>query len=211
MKNVFRALFPLFIAFFLAAMAFDAAAQSSSGPNLPTAATGNTNTNGGGTRAWINPGGVEVTTGTGAQVSFTVNLQISDDLIATGFGFSIPGGSIINGIMLTVDEEDVTGNGDIFERNVQLTKNGSAAVGNNKAVGGFGTIGSFATSTFGSSSDLWGTTWTPSDINASTFGVVFITRCAGFVGPTDTGAVRGFRLTVFFTNPAANFMIFFNR
>jgi hypothetical protein len=59
---------------------------------------------------------------------------------------------------------------------VKLVKAGSI-VGNNKASGSLSTSDTDTYTTFGGSSDLWGITLTPSDVNASNFGVVI-----GFTG-----------------------------
>ena len=69
----------------------------------------------------------------------------------------------------------VTGsNGALQDATVQLLKAGSA-VGSNKASSStWGT--SASTVNYGSSSDLWGTTWTAADLNASSFGLRFAAK-----------------------------------
>src|SRR5213075_329680 len=89
----------------------------------------------------------------------------------TNAGFSIPGGSTIDGIVCEVEVAcDVSGAMQDFT--VHLTKNGSADVGSEKA-----DATTYPTSdaykTYGSSSDLWGATWTASDINSANFGLKF--------------------------------------
>jgi hypothetical protein len=62
---------------------------------------------------------------------------------------------------------------------VQIIKGGSRA-GSNKATGSLPTdSGNEAYQTFGASNDLWGTTWTDTDINASNFGVSLRTNIGG--------------------------------
>ena len=61
---------------------------------------------------------------------------------------------------------------------MQLTNNGSP-VGTNKAAIGLWNSNTEETFTYGSSSDLWGTTWTPADINNANFGVYFKARDSG--------------------------------
>jgi Tfp pilus assembly protein PilX len=65
-------------------------------------------------------------------------------------------------------------NGALKDDTVQLLKAG-APVGSNKASSStWGT--SSSTITYGSSSDLWGTTWTAADLNASDFGLRFTAK-----------------------------------
>jgi len=63
------------------------------------------------------------------------------------------------------------------DNTVQLLKAGSP-VGSNKA--GASTWSTTSTTVnYGSSSDLWGTTWTPADLNATTFGLRFAAKNLG--------------------------------
>jgi hypothetical protein len=52
--------------------------------------------------------------------------------------------------------------------------------------------------TYGGSSDLWGQTWTPADINASDFGLAFATQIGGKDGTTISNYLKitGFSFTV---------------
>ena len=130
------------------------------GPKSPTAASGT---------SWTNPTNVEANDGSYA----TCTLPISSDgfsfgsyLSITGFGFSIPIGAIINGIVV-----DAWGHADAnsqVELLCQLLKAGSGS--------GSSKISDILTTsdedyTLGTSSDLWGATLTYSDVNTSNFGV----------------------------------------
>lgn len=87
----------------------------------------------------------------------------------TQFGFSIPSGATIDGISVQVQRYDffLFGKNDI----VKLVKNG-APVGNNEAGSASWSGPLFnKVETFGGSSDTWGQTWTPQDVNAANFGV----------------------------------------
>src|SRR5262249_4101780 len=91
-------------------------------------------------------------------------------------------------------ERQQTNTGVGTERECKLVKGG--AIGStNKATGS--TITPILTvATFGNSSDLWGTSWTDSDINASNFGVVYqVGRTSG----TITVNVDYLRITVYYT------------
>ena len=81
------------------------------------------------------------------------------------------GGSSPN---VSVANTTVGSNGALQDATVQLLKAG-AAVGTSKAVTTtWGT--SYSTVGYGSTSDLWGTTWTAADVNASNFGVRFAVK-----------------------------------
>lgn len=87
------------------------------------------------------------------------------------FGFSIPTDATINGIV--VEFERYTDGSDVIDNIIRLVKGGSV-VGDNKSAGASWTTGTDPDSyeSFGGAADLWGTSWTPSDINGTTFGVV---------------------------------------
>lgn len=72
--------------------------------------------------------------------------------------------------------------GDTFvDKTVQMVKGGTISGNNNSA--GAAIPASQSYRTFGSPSDLWGLTWTDTDINASDFGVVYQSTATG---PTDS-------------------------
>ncbi|MBK7172938.1 MAG: T9SS type A sorting domain-containing protein [Bacteroidales bacterium] len=142
-------------------------AQTTVGPNFP--ATG-VNLTGVGTVAWTNP--TRVTADDNSYSSAAVNNSTSNYLKATGYGFAIPSGATINGITVTIGRYGTTGSGaDVRDNVVKLVKGGTI-VGNNLAVTGTDWTNSETAVNYGSTSNLWGTTWTSSDINASDFGVV---------------------------------------
>lgn len=161
----------------------------------PTAATGNTSTVFGGTRPWTNPTNIEGNV-TNATCTFTGS-QVGDDLVTTGFGFGVPATATINGF--TVVESDTSNSGNVVLQGMKLLKAG-VAVGTSKisGTGNNWAAGTQANTTYGSGSDLWGTTWTPSDVNASNFGVVQATASAAI----DAAGARNLQITVTFTTPA---------
>jgi hypothetical protein len=109
----------------------------------------------------------------------------------TNFGFTIPDAAVINGITVEVKFAG-TAAGDDGVR-VRLLKGGSP-VGNTQdilAISGQSDCSTSAFSTVGSPADLWGTTWTASDINAANFGVR-LTK----LGTGGTSYVDSVRITV---------------
>ena len=95
--------------------------------------------------------------------------QTTQYLKATNFGFSIPLDATITGRTVNVERSSTVGS-TTNDNSIKLVKGGTIS-GNEKATGtAWGTSDSVAT--YGSSSDLWGLTLTPADVNLSTFGVV---------------------------------------
>jgi hypothetical protein len=141
------------------------------GGNFPTAASA----------GWTNPGNVYADDNVVATNAISGNSN-GATIDVTGFNFAIPTSAnyTIVGIVVDVERYASTA-GRIVDNTVQLLKNG-APVGNNKAGastwgavggGGKGTNVSYPSS---GTTDLWGTTWTPAEVNASNFGVRFQAR-----------------------------------
>ncbi|MDI9339580.1 MAG: hypothetical protein QM534_03335 [Sediminibacterium sp.] len=100
----------------------------------------------------------------------------------TNFGFTIPAGASITGI--SVDVEKRCDFGAHAEDNGLRLLSGGTEVGLDKA--NFGTPWPWIDTkvTYGGCNDVWGTVWTPAQINAANFGLVFASidySCAGDV------------------------------
>jgi len=101
-------------------------------------------------------------------------------LIATNFGFAIPAGAVITGITVQIEKRSTFGS--IVEDNGLRLLNGGAEVGSNLANFGLAWPSSDTYLTYGGCNNLWGTTWTPAQINAANFGLAFASidySCAG--------------------------------
>ncbi len=116
---------------------------------------------------WVNPGNIVSDNATNATLALG-SFNASDSLAATNFGFSLPTNVTINGVEARYDwDED--GTDDVTT--VNLTKDGSTAVGGGKSLNSaFGP--GFRIETIGGASDMWGTTLTKAEVEASTFGVM---------------------------------------
>jgi hypothetical protein len=121
----------------------------------------------------------------------------SDLLIVGGFGFSVPNGSTINGIEVFIERSDV--NNKIKDNVVSLIKGGT--IENTNKASAVGWPSTDATATYGSNTDLWGTTWTYSDINNSSFGVAFSWKRSGGGSSTAYARVDAVTVTVHYTAP----------
>ncbi|MBN8580074.1 MAG: sortase [Anaerolineae bacterium] len=167
-KSFFTKVFSAFLIVMLALGAFPItpAYAATSGPNLPDVGA---NVNGPGTVNWTNPGNVISNNNVYATVN--VNNSTSEYLQATDFDFAIPAASTIAGIQVTIGRFGSTGGGqDIQDNVVQLIKGGSL-VGSNLGATGTDWPGAEAAANYGATNNLWGTTWTPAEINDINFGV----------------------------------------
>lgn len=119
---------------------------------------------------------------------------VGNSIDLTGFGFSIPPAAIINGIIVEPKFANTTLSSGTAA-SATLLKAGTP-VGSVKTFGrpgaadSCGGINPSAFLTLGNAADQWGTSWTPTEINAANFGVRFTK--AG----TGTAHVDAVRITV---------------
>jgi hypothetical protein len=134
--------------------------------------------------SWTNPTNIGSSNDARATASIvTTGIKTTTSgLLADNLGFAIASTNSIQGIYVLVEAQADAGA--YFQ--VQLRK-GGVAVGNLVDMVGFGVTDTevFA----GSSTDLWGTSWSPSDINAADFGIVVN-------GKVPTGPVGTFNVAV---------------
>lgn len=161
-----------------------------------------------GTGVWMTPANITADDAATAQINNVNNLEVTHYLKGTGLGFAVPSDATIDGIVLEV-ERRATGSGSATtDSSVRLLKAGSPT-GQNKASGAVWPT-TDGTATYGSPTDLWGTTWTPAEVNAGDFGAVL-----SATNPSAANAalrVDFLRVTVHYTeavipppNPAQEF------
>ncbi len=119
-----------------------------------------------GATAWTNPGNIVSDNATDASINAGASSQY---LVARNFGFNIPSEAAINGVTVRIEAAE-TGAG-TESLNAQLQNDSAALVGSSKAntISGTGV----AVYTYGSASDVWGATLTPTIVNNANFGVRF--------------------------------------
>ncbi len=167
--------------------------MASSGPRY--AGTG-ANYNPYGNVLWSNPTYIQGSPdGNVATVYFNGSTNYACFLRATNFGFSIPTGSTINGILVEayVKCSTTTSSYAWF----QIIKGGSETGDYHYKDPGT----SYAYLSEGGSTTLWETTWTAEDINASNFGVSWQVRS---VYNVMTFYADSIRITVYYTPPPIN-------
>jgi hypothetical protein len=176
--------------------------STSQGPLTATASgncTDDGTSSGTGTVTWTNPGNAfsdNVTYAT-ASVDGTTTHYIK----CVGFGFSIPTGVTIGGIVLSLKRKaSGTGNGGVTDAQVRLYKAGTIGATNRATATAYTTTD--VTENHGGTADLWGTTWTPSDINNANFGTGVAVTKASSAGAAITASVDVAKLTVYYSfNP----------
>ncbi len=94
----------------------------------------------------------------------------TDRLKLTNFGFAIPAGAVIQGISADVERSISTSGSNFTDREIMLVKAGTTQTVTNKATAALWPS-TDASVSYGNTTDLWGNTWTPTDINAAGFGI----------------------------------------
>lgn len=154
-------------------------------------------TSGGTGVAWSNPGNIVSDNGSDASTTFHKSADETEYLLADAFGFAIPSGATIDGIEVEIERQQEDTRATWKDLDVTLLKAGTATGDNN---GDLATEWptSMGVATYGGASDLWGTTWTASDVNHADFGVRLK---ADNTGSVYTARVDFIRITVYYTEP----------
>jgi hypothetical protein len=164
---------------------------ASQGPNSPSTGA---DVSGVGTVAWTNAANVTADDG---AVALTGNLNGTQShyLVPSGFGFSIPAGSTILGVLVEIKRRMFSGGGTIVDGSVRLTKDGTTPVGTDKKdiVTFYPGIDTYAS--YGGSADDWAASLTDTDVNGSTFGCMLSANETDGVG-NCVAAVTYARITV---------------
>lgn len=163
--------------------------MASQGPNNPGTASGWTSSN----NSFASDNSYATTTllsGSTDTVLFSI----------TNFSFSIPSGATIDGIVAEIERKVNSTSRNPKDSGVLIVKGGSASGTDKASASVWPTSDAYAT--YGTSSDLWGLSWTDTDINASNFGVrIGCKRDAGAKG-TTTYSIDHIRITVYYTAAA---------
>ena len=177
--------------------------NGSVGPSFPvTGATAGTGT------GWTNPTRVVADDNSNATVAVTGGLSTttatSATLSATNFGFSVPTNATIVGITATIGRYSTQNatNSWTKDNTVKLLKAGTVT-GNNLGLTTTNWATTEAATAYGSASNLWGATWTPTDINNTNFGLSLIVNLSGAAFTTTTANVDYVKLAVTYTIPGS--------
>jgi hypothetical protein len=151
-----------------------------------------------GTVAWTNPGNAVSTDGNYATAKVN-NGIVTNYLLCVGYGFTIPAGATINGITVSVTRSSSgapTGTNDAAVRTVK-----AGVIGTTDRSTGTTYTNADVVEAHGNAADLWGTTWTPADINNANFGAAFAAVKSGASGGSRTISVDDIQIAVDYTVP----------
>ena len=148
--------------------------------------------------SWLNPSNIFASDDARATVTLTQG-QKSAALGGHSFGFAIPSGATIRGIELRVERsEGSLGANTIRDQAVVMLKAGSP-VGDNKADTALDWPTVDAVKVYGSPTDLWGTTWTPNEVNASGFGAQVVAQAQPTPAASEEARIDHMTLTVYYS------------
>ena len=141
--------------------------------------------------SWVTPENAELSDDIYSTVSLGLFNPNSKYLTVTGFGFSLSVRAVVLGIKIDIERSTAIG---ITDYSIKIIKGGSIS-GDEKA-----TATAWAASdqydTYGSSTDLWGLTWSASDINGSDFGIAIAAHRTSGAG---TAKIDHVRTTVYYS------------
>lgn len=156
-----------------------------------------------GTIAWVNPSNVATSDNNyataGAFVS-ALSSAYTNRLSLTGFGFSIPSNAVLCGIQVDAERraQGLLIGSSVTDNTMKIIKN-NVILGSEHASGsGWPSVDTYGS--YGNNADLWGTAWTPSDINSPNFGVSYTSAAlnAGLVALFLSAEIDHVRVTVFY-------------
>ncbi len=161
------------------------------GPKYPTSVT-----NGSVTNPWTSPG--NATSSNASYASFTTSGSTSAYLNATNFGFAIPSNATIRGIVLEIQKRtSSTSSGKTIKDASVILYGGTGTSIDKKSASSWSSSLSWVT--YGGATDLWGMTWTPAQINSSSFGAGLTIVLTS----NPKAYVDAFRITVYYTSPTS--------
>lgn len=169
--------------------------MASEGPNDPGTLVDDDTV---GTVPWNDPGNAAASDDSYA-IDNSASVHISHYLKVTNFSFSIPGGSIIDGIVVEIERKKA-GNVTTTDEEVFIIKSDGTLGSENKADTATVWPGSDTIVSYGDPSDLWSEAWTPTDINDSDFGVVI--SADADIGIFGSISIDHIKITVYYTTSA---------
>jgi len=177
------------------------AQAATTGPSFPTSGVNDTSI---GVTAWTAPGNVTASDNTRATAS-PAKTSTTQALKATGFGFAIPSDANIDGITVEweTSEQGLTAAAGIKDNAVRLVRAGTIEATDRSNTTFWVAPASEAFVSYGGVADLWGATWTATDINNANFGAAIsgINVKISGGGGVEGANVDSVRITVTYTLP----------
>lgn len=130
----------------------------------------------------------------------TLDGATSDYLRCMNYGFTIPVGSLINGIIVNVERaSNRTSDGGSRDAAMRIVQAGTIGTADRSTLTTYTTA--YVVEAHGGAADLWGLAWTPADINAANFGAAFRATKPSAAGPPHNINVDHIQITVNYTLP----------
>lgn len=155
--------------------------------------------------AWLSPTNIYANDNTESVCSFAMGSGTSKYLRASNFGFAIPTGATIDGIVVTIGKKSATTDAAnyIQDSHVLIVKADNTIGTTDYA----DTVTKWSTTetafTYGGATDKWGETWNEASIEDSDFGVVLcVAGTQGDFEGTPTARVDYITITVYYTEGA---------
>ena len=121
---------------------------------------------------WNVPSNILTSNNTDARATWSLDADQNTNLLyAYSFGMGIPETATIIGIVAQVERAESNAAANGTDETIQLLK-AFTAVGSNKAVTSQEWETTDTIAVYGEPDDLWGTTWTPAEVNAPGFGLL---------------------------------------
>lgn len=147
---------------------------------------------------WSNPDNAKISNNVYAVATTTIP-GFSSYLKASNFGFTIPAGATIKGIIVEIERNRLGGAGTILDKVVSIVKSDGSIGAENKKLGTAWNTTIDTYYSYGGETDLWSEAWETTDINDSDFGVVLqADHGASQIGQRDP-SVDHIRITVYYT------------
>jgi hypothetical protein len=158
----------------------------------------------GATNVWDDPDQIKAQNDTGCYAARTTDAN-SAVLIGSNYGFTIPTAATIKGIVVTIRRYHTASTSPMpIDVTVQLRKAGVAAGDNLSAGASF--PAAWEDKVFGSSTNMWGTTWTAAEINNSGFGIGY--QLYRYTTVSGDPYVDSIKITVYYTIPGGQSALF---
>ncbi|HEX6426591.1 MAG TPA: T9SS type A sorting domain-containing protein [Niastella sp.] len=175
-----------------------------SGPNSPASSTSASFA--GSDYSFSNPLNCLISDNNRSMASPTIFLLSgqTEYLQATNFGFSIPTAATVCGIEVNIEKSATNlllSFTSVTDNNVRIIKNGSRT-GTNLAQNAQWSEDNDASTTYGNNNELWGTSWTPSDINSTNFGVAISASITGIAALLPAARIDNISITVYYLDPS---------
>lgn len=123
----------------------------------------------------------------------------------TSFGFNIPAGATITGILVGIRKcgHYCTANNYQTDAHLYAVKGGTIQTGGSDKADNttHWTTDQDLWYNYGGSSDLWGLSWAPADINSAGFGMAFAAKMYTNDGNWGVASVDAINITIYYTSP----------